>query len=199
MGSSKLKVGKTTERELRDKKRVTAEDVLGLTKPCKGYLCKPSANVYGVDFVEFKIRDLDHDEVLFHVHKKPGQYLPQDDDDTTGRFVSYDFGADFLKLKTVGTAVVFTVGDDKPVTGFRMIERHYFKDRLLKSFDFDFGFCIPGSTNSCEQMYSLPELSKREMREMIENPHETRSDSFYFVDGKLIMHNKATYAYTNDA
>lgn len=29
--------------------------------------------------------------------------------------------------------------------------------------------------------------------DMIENPFETKSDSFYFVDGKLIMHNKASY------
>lgn len=28
---------------------------------------------------------------------------------------------------------------------------------------------------------------------MIENPYETRSDSFYFVNDKLIMHNKASY------
>lgn len=31
--------------------------------------------------------------------------------------------------------------------------------------------------------------------EMIANPFETRSDSFYFVDDRLIMHNKADYAY----
>lgn len=30
---------------------------------------------------------------------------------------------------------------------------------------------------------------------MIENPFETRSDSFYFVDDQLVMHNKADYAY----
>lgn len=28
---------------------------------------------------------------------------------------------------------------------------------------------------------------------MIEHPFETRSDSFYFVDGRLVMHNKAAY------
>lgn len=33
------------------------------------------------------------------------------------------------------------------------------------------------------------------VRLMVENPYETRSDSFYFVDNKLIMHNKADYAY----
>jgi hypothetical protein len=30
---------------------------------------------------------------------------------------------------------------------------------------------------------------------MIDHPFETKSDSFYFVDGQLVMHNKAEYAY----
>jgi hypothetical protein len=33
------------------------------------------------------------------------------------------------------------------------------------------------------------------VNEMISHPFETRSDSFYFVDDRLIMHNKADYAY----
>jgi len=33
---------------------------------------------------------------------------------------------------------------------------------------------------------------------MIDNPFMTKSDSFYFVDGQLVMHNKAQYAYTNN-
>lgn len=30
---------------------------------------------------------------------------------------------------------------------------------------------------------------------MIDAPYATKSDSFYFVDDKLIMHNKAEYSY----
>lgn len=33
------------------------------------------------------------------------------------------------------------------------------------------------------------------VREMIVNPNVTKSDSFYFVEDKLVMHNKAEYAY----
>ena len=33
---------------------------------------------------------------------------------------------------------------------------------------------------------------------MIENPYMTKSDTFYFVDNVLIMHNKADYAYNAD-
>lgn len=38
----------------------------------------------------------------------------------------------------------------------------------------------------------LPALVKA----MIANPYETKSDSFYFVGGQLIMHNKADYSYS---
>jgi len=33
---------------------------------------------------------------------------------------------------------------------------------------------------------------------MISKPFDTQSDSFYFVDGKLIMHNKAAYRYLRE-
>jgi protein unc-119 len=101
-----------------------------------------------------------------------------------------------------------------------MIERHFFRDRLIKSFDFDFGFCAPGSVNSIEHIYDVPQLESKQsqliidcssiqwhvyfylfpidiflVKEMIQNPHETKSDSFYFVNDELIMHKKATYAF----
>ncbi|KAG7269399.1 hypothetical protein CRUP_015437 [Coryphaenoides rupestris] len=77
-----------------------------------------------------------------------------------------------------------------------MIERHYFREQLLKSFDFEFGFCMPSSKNTCEHIYEFPPLSEELMREMILHPYETQSDSFYFVDNKLVMHNKADYSYS---
>lgn len=55
-------------------------------------------------------------------------------------------------------SVEFTVGS-KPVNHFRMIERHFFRDRLLKTFDFEFGYCIPHSKNTCEHIYEFPNLA----------------------------------------
>lgn len=134
-----------------------------------------------------------------------------------------------------------------------MVERHYFKNRLLKSFDFDFGFCMPNSRNSCEHVYEMPALTPEEGKilfyselnmigmigraviqlpvvmwlifqptlpplvrevsqttyslisplsteqELIAHPYEIKSDSFYFVENQLAMHNKADYAYTSTA
>lgn len=34
-----------------------------------GYLCVPDANIYNIDFVRFKIRDLDTGTVLFEIAK----------------------------------------------------------------------------------------------------------------------------------
>ena len=59
--------------------------------------------------------------------------------------------------------IEFSVGD-KSVSHFRMIERHYFRNHLIKSFDFDFGFCMPNTTNTCEQIYEMPELSPQESK-----------------------------------
>ncbi|XP_005987210.1 protein unc-119 homolog B [Latimeria chalumnae] len=189
-----------TEEELRGLESVTPEQVLRLTRVTENYLCNPEDNIYNIDFTRFKIRDLETGTVLFEIAKPPASEQDDDDDEngevdaSAGRFVRYQFTPAFLRLRTVGATVEFTVGD-KPVNNFRMIERHYFRDRLLKNFDFDFGFCIPNSRNTCEHIYEFPQLSEDVIKLMVEHPYETRSDSFYFVDNKLIMHNKADYAY----
>lgn len=37
------------------------------------YLCSPEANIFGIDFVRFKIRDLETGTVLFEIAKpQPG-------------------------------------------------------------------------------------------------------------------------------
>jgi len=45
-----------------------------------------------------------------------------------------------------------------------MIERHYFRDRLLKSFDFEFGFIMPASNNSMEHIYEFPALAEEDSK-----------------------------------
>ena len=92
--------------------------------------------------------------------------------------------------------MTFTVGDI-PVKNLLMIERHYYKDKLLKNFDFAFDFCIPNSTNEWETLYTIPKLEDSLKEEMIKSPWETKSDSFYFVDNKLVMHHKAIYNYSS--
>ncbi|XP_061905689.1 protein unc-119 homolog B [Entelurus aequoreus] len=190
-----------TEDQLRELgEDISPDHVLGLRAVTEDYLCKPEDNIYNIDFTRFKIRDLETGTVLFEIAKPPNTGPAEaeegsgDVDVSAGRFVRYQFTPAFLKLQTVGATVEFTVGD-RAINSFRMIERHYFQGRLLKNFDFDFGFCIPNSRNTCEHIYEFPQLPDNLIRQMVEHPYDTRSDSFYFVDNKLIMHNKADYAY----
>ncbi|KAM6193552.1 short-chain specific acyl-CoA dehydrogenase, mitochondrial isoform 2-T2 [Sarcoramphus papa] len=155
-----------TESELLALETVRPEHVLGLCRVTENYLCKPEDNIYNIDFTRFKIRDLETGTVLFEIAKPSASEQDEEDEDdnseldaSAGRFVRYQFTPAFLRLRTVGATVEFTVGE-KPVSNFRMIERHYFRDRLLKNFDFDFGFCIPSSRNTCEHIYEFPQLSE---------------------------------------
>lgn len=79
-----------------------------------------------------------------------------------------------------------------------MIERHYFRNKLIRSFDFTFGFCIAGSTNSWDVTYHIPPLDNDLIESMIKNPFETTSDTFYFVNDTMVMHNKASYQYVSN-
>lgn len=196
-GCNEVGVPVTTEEDLLASAVITPEDVLGLQKITENYLCSPDENIYSIDFTRFKIRDMETGTVLFEITKPPSTDKAgekRDIDPNAGRFVRYQFTPAFLRLRQVGATVEFTVGD-MPIENFRMIERHYFREKLLKSFDFEFGFCMPSSKNTCEHIYEFPPLSEDSIREMILHPYETQSDSFYFVDNKLVMHNKADYSY----
>ena len=172
---------------------ITPEIVLALEEPSAAFLCPLDANTAGIRFGRFKIRNYDTNEVLLEIESgEEGFEYEYDTDDV--RTVKYEFPKEFLLLKTVGTTVEFRVGSEA-LKNFRMIERHYFKNKLMRSYDFAFGFCIPNSTNEWESIYALPPISEDEMKEMIAHPWETKSDSYYFVDNKLIMHHRSEYAY----
>ena len=188
------------------------------------FLCGLDANIYNIQFKRFKIRDMESDFVLFDVGDKSDisnkeeekekdeakkeeeekakkeleeKIRKEEEEDIykSPRMIRYHLGPDFLDLKNLGSSLTFSVGD-KPVKDFLMIERHYFNDKLIKSFEFKFDFCIPNSVNTWESIYTIPEIDPEVKKQMIDEPWHTRSDSFYFVGDKLIMHNKAIYNYS---
>ena len=122
----------------------------------------------GTTLVDVQESDLDND-------------ITEDMDDPSIRLLKYHFGPDFLDLKTIGLQVAFSVADT-PIPNLLMIERHYFKGRVIKSYEFKFGFCMPNSKNTLEMIYDLPTLSEEEKEDMIDSPWQTKSDTFFFVD-----------------
>jgi hypothetical protein len=178
----------------------TPEDVKSFTDYTESFLCEIKENIYSIKFLKFRVRDLDSGFVLFEVSDEENKTQEQEEesskDNENSRIIKYHLGPDFLELRNIGTALTFSVGS-LPVKNLLIIERHYFKGQLIKSFEFKFDFCIPNSTNTWETIYELPELSEELKEEMIEAPWETKSDSFYFVENKLIMHHKALYNYSD--
>jgi len=173
---------------------ITPDYVNSLTLPTEHFLCPKSHNVYKIDFVAFKIRAVHEqsESVLFEIQKDADDEGPCLDDnvDDTVRSIRYHFGPSFLEYPTIGTTLEFTVGE-YPLHNFRMIERHYFGDILIKSFDFTLPFVIPNTSNTWEVIYTMPELDPMLKQSIMANPWATKSDSFYFVNDQLVMHNKA--------
>lgn len=144
-----------------------------------------------VQFTEFKLRDLIKNTVIYHVKRPQEKFIEYK---TQNELMEYNFPRTLLNIPEIGATVTFCTGNT-PVQSFCMIERHYFRDKLLKTFEFNFGFLMPMTVNTIEHVYSVPEISPELKQAMVQNPKETRSDSFYFADGKLVMHNKAVYTY----
>ncbi|KAI4872619.1 hypothetical protein NFI96_024581 [Prochilodus magdalenae] len=173
---------------------VTPQHVLRLAGYTEHYLCSPEDNIYNISFSRFKIRDLEGGSVILDLKRLCPTEIEDVKEQEAARFIQYHFTPAFLSLREIGATLEFTVGS-KAVNRFRLIERHYFRDMLLKTFDFEIGFCIPHSRNTCEHIYSLPDLDPHTIEEMIAHPFQTRSDSFYFANNKLIMHHKAEYSF----
>ena len=141
---------------MEDNTSVNPQYVRNLGKPTEKFLCSMKDNTFGIRFGAFRIRDMDSGFTLVDVtDQEVSEEVTPEMDDPKIRLVKYHFGPDFLKLKTIGLKVEFKVGD-KPVPNLLMVERHYFREKCIKSYEFKFGFCIPGSTNTLEVIYDLP-------------------------------------------
>ncbi|CAI2381171.1 unnamed protein product [Moneuplotes crassus] len=190
-----LKMENSEKKEL-DIETFDPETARNMTEPSKQYLCKLSDNTYNIQFLRYKIRDMDSGITLVDIQDEAPEDLPVNEDliQDEDRLLRYQFGPDFLELKNIGTTLEFSVGD-KEVKDLVMIEKHYFKDELLKQYEFDFKFCIPNTQNSWEIIYELPDVEDKK-REIIASPWETKSDTFFFVQGKLVIHTRALYDYS---
>ena len=138
---------------------ITPEYVMGLTDPTNQFLCKLTDNWPKFKFAGFKIRDMISKITLVDVPDQDDGSQISDEDDPSTRVIKYHLGPDFLKLRTVGLTLNFGIGPE-PINKLEMVERHYFRGKVIRSYDFKFGFVIPGSTNSWEFIYDLPELSE---------------------------------------
>jgi hypothetical protein len=169
----------------------TIDDVLKMDKPTDKFLVTLDDNIYGVRFKGFKLRDCDSNEV-YH------QYYPNDVyelDYFADHELNYVFNYKILQTKTIGTTLVLVVGNQL-VQNLELIERHFIDDKMAAEYRFQFPIFMPNSENTIEFMYMVPKL-EQSVENKINNKEEinAKSDTFIFVDGKMMVHRRATYSY----
>ena len=170
----------------------TEEQALKMEKPTDKFLIKLEDNIYGVRFNGFKLRDIKTDKVYHEYYPKDVYEL----DYFADHLLDYPFPNDILKgEKHLGTSLKLVVGD-KLVKNLVLLERHYIGGKLAANFRFHFPVFIPNSENDVEFIYDVPKLSE-EVQNKIKNGEDVlaASDTFVFVEGKLIVHRRAKYTY----
>ena len=95
---NKLDVQDMTETTPSTMPAISPAQVLAKSAISEDYLCPPQANIYGIDFTRFKIRDVDSGTTLFEIAKPPAaeegeqtEGESETPDLNAGRFVRYQF------------------------------------------------------------------------------------------------------------
>jgi hypothetical protein len=170
----------------------TIEVVKGMTKPTDDFLVALEDNIYGIRFKGFKIRDVDSGEV-FHDFQADDIFQL---DYFADHELDYQFPHDVLKASNIGSNLTLVVGD-KLVKDLMLIERHYINDKLVANYEFNFPLFMPNSENNIEFMYPVPKLSESSHKELLNGDDiYAKSDTFIFVEKKLVIHRRANYVYT---
>ena len=184
----------------------TVDDIRNKNEPTDHFLCLLKDNIYALQFLEFTLSNPETKEVFFTFtnDEVSDSEVTINDSDVSenirqvineARKIHYTFPSSLLSSKMASSYLKFKVGPN-PVKNLLLIEKHYFKGELLKSFEFTFPFCAPNSRNSWEFIYELPILSEDRKKDAIDCPEATTSDTFLFADGQLVIHNKAYYTYS---
>lgn len=170
------------------------ESINALSQPTSDFLVKLEDNIYGIRFVGFKVRDYDTGEV-FHEFKSTNKY---ELDYFADHLLEYVFPQKILKAKIIGTDLAFIV-ENKPVKNLDFVEKHFIDGQLMKSYEFNFPLFMPNSENNIEFIYPVPTLKETVAAQLSKGEDiEAFSDTFIFVDKKLVIHRRAHYYYVKN-
>ena len=173
----------------------TLDDAKKMDKPTDHFLIKLEDNIPGVRFNGFKLRDMETSQT-YH------EYYPEDKyelDYFADHVLDYRFPNTILKNeKHLGTTLNLCVGD-KLVKDLVLLERHFIGGKVAAEFTFKFPIFMPNSQNSIEFIYNIPKMTPEVEEKMAKGEDiEAKSDTFIFVEGKLVFHRRAKYVYYSE-
>lgn len=172
--------------------KITLDEAMKFEKAQDTWLVEPEDNTPGIRFNGFKLRDTASGVVYY-------EYYPKDKfelDKFAKTLLPYAFPYQLLQdEKHLGTTLILCVGD-KVVKDLVLLEIHYVEGKKFATFKFQFPIFMPNSENSVEFIYDIPKLSPEILAKMGKGENiEAKSDTYVFVEGKLVVHRRALYYY----
>ena len=173
-------------------KGITIDQVMNMKNPSDNFYVELKDNALGIRFKGFKLRDVQTNEI-FHSYQSEDIY---ELDYFADNELDYVFPSSILKAKNLGSNITLVTGNNL-VKSLTLIERHYIDNQLAANYKFEFPVFMPDSENNIEFMYPIPPLTKDTL-DKINNGEDisAKSDTFIFVEGKLMVHRRANYSYS---
>jgi hypothetical protein len=180
----------------------TPDEVRKMTQPATHMYCSLKDNDL-IKFGKYEIKDHFSGMVLMYISEQMNEFADlkarKEEEEGTGsldtRTIRYNFGPHFLDLETLELKLEFSLRKEEPIEDLLFIEKHFLGKQELMSFEFKHPQCVPQKTNEWNIVYNFPDLAQKDRDQMTKNPWQVYSDSFFFANGQLIVHNKAVYNY----
>ncbi len=195
---------------MEEKIKITPDYVKSLQSFTPKFLCSIEDNTYKIKFTNLIVKDFDSKEILIEYINNSKKTINDLDEEElkkikeieekdiykSPRMIKYHLSSNILKKKI---SLNFEFMGEKPIKDFIIIERHYIKDKYIGGFESKFPICIPKAPSNQEEIIDLNknnDFNKKIKKEVTNDVILHKSDTFCFVEDKLIIHNKAIYYYT---
>ena len=182
-------------------KKNSFEEVTQMESPSTEFLSDFRDNKYAFQVIKFQTRDKITNKTYFEISKpiyENTQFIIEDSKLSPAlmeslnkqRSLNYKFPLDFFLSKGIKTHCEFKNGDIE-AKNIKLVENYFLNGKRIFQKVSDFGNCGVNEFGKWDNEYVFPEIEGKE--ETVKNGVPILSDSFIFIDGECIIHNKCSY------
>lgn len=177
------------------------EEIIQMKSPSTDFLCDFRDNKYAFQVLKFKTWDKYTNKTYFSISKpkcENSQFIIEDSQLSPAlmqnlnnqRSLNYRFQMEFFLSKGIKTHCEFKNGDIE-AKNIVLVENYFLNGKRIFQKISNFGNCGVNEFGNWENDYVLPDFEGKE--EIIKSGIPILSDSFIFIDGKCVIHNKCCY------
>ena len=185
---------------------ITPDYVKSLHSFTDSFLCDLDDNIYNIYFTKLVFKQMQNNQnnkekILFELksdYNNINEEIKQKakeikDIYKNPRMIRYHLDKELLDFNLKLT-LEYKNESQKP-SSLKMVENHYHNSKLIWQFFNDFGFCIPNSDNSKDIIYKFNSHEFEELSKS-KSSFEIKTDTFFFANDKLIIHNKTLFYFS---